>query len=151
MDKKTEIQNLITSRRLSSDNEYNMFERALRELQGNLEVEDFGDVCGAFFDETHDDEVMFGLIHLIEGLRGVEYLREIAMCTPKMRDAHEWAMTLNKRIINSQEFFKMYISVIDSLDVDSKRKILELLNDVKDDNPKRFAEKIDYLNNSVMR
>lgn len=151
MDKKTEIQNLINSRRLSSDNEYNMFERALRELQGNLEVEDIGDVCGAFFDETHDDEVMFGLIHLIEGLRGVEYLREIAMCTPKMRDAHEWAMTLNKRIINSQEFFKMYISVIDSLDVDSKRKILELLNDVKDDNPKRFAEKIDYLNNSVMR
>ncbi len=39
----------------------------------------------------------------------------------------------------------MYISVIDSLGKSEKDKILSLLNDIKNDNPSRFAKKIDYL------
>ena len=151
MNKEAIIQNLIKSRRLSSNDEFDMFEQALLALQDNLEIEDISEVCRAFFDDTQDDEVMFGLIHLIERLRGSECLREIAKCTPDMNDAHDWAMTLNKRIINSQEYLEMYIDVINSLDVNSKRKILGLLEDVKNDNPKRFAEKVDYLNNGVQK
>ena len=58
----------------------------------------------SFCDDTKDDEVMFGIIHLIEQLQGEEYLKTIAICTPDMKDAHDWAMTLNKRIINSQKY-----------------------------------------------
>lgn len=43
---------------------------------------------------------MFGIIHLMKQLQGEEYLRKIAICTPDMKEAHDWAMTLNKRIIN---------------------------------------------------
>ena len=76
-------------------------------------------------------------------------MKEIAICTPAMKDAHNWAMILNKRIINSQEYFAMYIEVIRSLESESKNKIVGLLNDVKNDNPNRFSEKIEYLNSVI--
>lgn len=62
-----------------------------------------------------------------------------------MKCAHDWAMTLNKRIINSPKYFEKYIEIINELEGKYKGKILELLVDVKNDNPKRFGEKIDTL------
>ena len=62
-----------------------------------------------------------------------------------MVGAHEWAMTLNKRIINNQLYFEKYIDVIDKLEKPYKEKILKLLLDVKNDNPKRFTEKVDLI------
>ena len=96
-------------------------------------------------DDTKDDEVMFGIIHLIEQLQGEEYLKKIAICTPDMKEAHDWAMTLNKRIINSQKYFEKYIEIIGDLEKEYKEKILKLLVDVKNDNPKRFGDKINML------
>ena len=64
-----------------------------------------------------------------------------------MNEAHEWAMTLNKRIINSQKYFDKYITVINNLDSHSKDKILNLLKEVKNDNPQKFSEKIDLILN----
>ena len=145
MDKKIQIQQLINSRKLSNSEEYALFESSLQTLQMKITIDDVAEICKAFCDDTKDDEVMFGLIHLIEQLRGAEYLKKIAICTPNMKDAHEWAMTLNKRIINSQKYFEMYIVVIDELEKEYKEKILKLLVDVKNDNPKRFGKKIDML------
>ena len=62
-----------------------------------------------------------------------------------MKEAHDWAMTLNKRIINSQKYFEKYIEIIGDLENEYKEKILKLLVDVKNDNPKRFGDKIDML------
>ena len=103
------------------------------------------EVCKAFCDDTKDEEVMFGIIHLIEQLQGEEYLETIAICTPNMNEAHDWAMTLNKRIINSQKYFEKYIEIIGKLEKEYKEKIIKLLVDVKNDNPKRFGDKIDML------
>ena len=91
MDKNNHIQQLINSRKLSTNEEYELFEGALQALHMSISI---------------DDEVMFGIIHLIEQLQGEEYLKTIAICTPDMKDAHDWAMTLNKRIINSQKYFE---------------------------------------------
>lgn len=88
---------------------------------------------------------MFEIVHLIEQLQGDEYLKCIAICSPKMVDAHIWAMTLNTRILNSQIYFERYIDVIDKLEKPYKEKIIKLLLDVKNDNPKRFAEKVDLI------
>lgn len=66
-----------------------------------------------------------------------------------MKEAHEWAMTLNKRIINSPEYYTMYINTIRSLDESEKNSILALLEDVKNDNPKRFADKVEYLKQQI--
>ena len=145
MDKNNHIQQLINSRKLSTNEEYELFEGALQALHMSISIDDIADICKAFCDDTKDDEVMFGIINLIEQLQGEEYLKMIAICTPDMKDAHDWAMTLNKRIINSQKYFEKYIEIIGELEKDYKEKILKLLVDVKNDNPKRFGNKIDML------
>ena len=114
-------------------------------LSGDTESCCGSEICKAFDDDTKDDEVMFGIIHLIEQLQGEEYLKKIAICTPDMKEAHDWAMTLNKRIINSQKYFEKYIEIIGDLEKEYKEKILKLLVDVKNDNPKRFGDKINML------
>ena len=145
MDNSIQIQQLINSRKLSSTEEYVLFEGALQALQMSITIDDIAEICKAFCDDTKDKEVMFGMIHLMEQLQGEEYLKKLAICTPDMRDAHDWAMTLNKRIINSQKYFEKYIEIIVELEKEYKEKILKLLLDVKNDNHKRFAEKIDML------
>ncbi len=145
MDNSTQIQQLIKNRKLSSEEEFKLFEDALHKLQGNITIDDVYEICNAFCDDCEDDEVMFGIIHLIEQLEMDGYLKCIALCSPDMVGAHEWAMTLNKRIINNQLYFEKYIDVIDKLEKPYKEKILKLLLDVKNDNPKRFTEKVDLI------
>ena len=143
------IQNLINARALRTEEEFHIFEDSMAALNGILTADDIEAVTKAFYDDTGDDEVMFGLVHLLEELNDEEALRQIALCTPNMTDAKDWAMTLNKRILNSQPFLKMYRKVIKSLDAASKEKILALLEDVKKDNPERFSEKIDFFEKGV--
>ena len=68
MDNKVEIQKLIEARKLSTSEEYTIFEDALNALQGKISIDDVSDICRAFYDDTQDDEMMFGIIHLIEKL-----------------------------------------------------------------------------------
>ena len=149
MEKIKEIQNLMDSRTLNSDSECELFEKSIQNLQGNISLNDIENLLKVFYDETNNDEIMFSLIHLIETLRGEDYLKKIAIFSPLMTDAHEWAMTLNKRILNSQTFFEMYTDIIKSLNSDSKKKILALLDDIKEDNPQRFSEKIEVLKSRI--
>ncbi|MCM1385425.1 MAG: Imm30 family immunity protein [Lachnoclostridium sp.] len=149
MEKNAQIQQLYHCRKLSTDEECELFEDALQDLDGNIEMEDVNQICQAFYDDTEDDELMSGMIHLIEQLISEEYLKCIALCTPAMKDAHDWAMTLNKRILNSQKYFEKYVEVIDGLEQEEKEKILNLLADVKQDNPDRFGEKVDMIYEKV--
>ena len=82
-------------RKPSSEEEFKLFEDALHKLQGNITIDDVYEICNAFCDDCEDDEVMFGIIHLIEQLEMDGYLKCIALCSPDMVGAHEWAMTLN--------------------------------------------------------
>lgn len=149
MKKEVQIQQLISCRKLSTNEEHELFEAALVKLQGNIRIEDVCQICKAFCDDTKDDEVMFGIIHLIEELQGNDYLKCIAICSPEMTEAHEWAMTLNKRILNSKKYFNNYISIIKELEKNDREKILSLLIDVKNDNPQRFEEKVNLILNEV--
>lgn len=145
MNKSVPIHQLINARKLSTKEEYLLFESALQELQMNITVDDIAEICKAFDDDTQDDEVMFGIIHLIEYLQGEEYLKYIAIYTPDMKYAHDWAMTLNKRILNSSQYFEKYIEVIGELKKEYKENILRLLIDIKNDSPTKFGKKIDTL------
>lgn len=145
MEKQELINQLLKARKLTSKEEYEQFEASLIKLQGSIGISDVYEICKVFCDDTEDEEVMFGLIHLIEQLQGEEYLRCIAISSPDMTDAHDWAMTLNKRILNSQKYFNKYIEIVANLESVYKTKILELLIDVKNDNPKRFGEKVDCI------
>ena len=149
MKKEKLINQLINARKLSSDEEYEQFEDALIKLGGNIEVSDICELCNAFYDDTEDEEVMFGLIPLIEKFPDKEYLYYIGMCSPNMKDGYEWAMILNMRILNNEKSLKMYPEVISNMKNDYKRKILELLINIKNEDPILFGKKVDYIIENV--
>ena len=128
MDKKIHIQELIQARNLASQAECAKFENALSALWGKLEADDLDDVLKAFSDETADDELMFSLVHLVEQNDGDEYLRKIALLTPEMDGAREWAKMLNRRILNSGPHSERYRKIIGTLGDSQKEKITALLD-----------------------
>lgn len=142
------IKQLYGARMLSTSSDYELFDDALEKLEQTITADDVCQICKVFHDNTNDDEVMFGLVHVIEQLERDEYLKCIAKCTPNMEEAPEWAKLLNKRILNSQQDFNEYITIIINLDVHSKDKILTLLKAIKNDNPQKFGEKVDLIFNS---
>ena len=127
MDKKVHIQELIKARNLASQDECAMFENALSALWGKLEADDLDDVLKAFSDGTASDELMFSLVHLVEQNDGDEYMRKIALLTPDMDGAKEWAKMLNRRILNSESLSERYRKIIDALDDSQKAKITAFL------------------------
>ena len=145
MNKKELINQLYNLRKLINQDECEAFENILVELSEVISIEDIGEVCKIFDDNTKDDEIMFGVIHMIERLAGYDYLKCIATNTPLMDDGKDWALTLNKRILNSKKYYPEYIEVIKSLNDNEKAKIIDLLVAVKNDNISRFGEKVDYL------
>ena len=151
MEKESLIQKLINARNLGTGEEYQAFESAMEKLGEDLRVEDIDSICRAFYDDTQDEEVMFGLIHLIEQLPGEGYLKKIALCTPEMKDGREWALTLNRRILNSPQDLEMYADVIKSLTEAQRQRLFVLFEDIKNDNPDRFMEKVEYIYKKIGR
>ena len=149
MDKQVLFKQLYDARKLSSNDEIGLFEDAMEKLCDSITIDDVYEICKAFYDDTEEHEVMFGMIHLIEQLAGEDYLKCIAISTPEMIEANEWAMVLNKSILNSEKYFNMYVDVIKSLESGYQEKILEFLIDVKNDCPERFGEKVDFIFNSI--
>ena len=145
MNKKELISQLYNLRKLINQDECEAFENKLAELSEVILIEHIGDVCKIFDDNTKNDEIMFDVIHMIEKLAGYDYLKCIATHTPLMIEGKDWALTLNKRILNSKKYYPEYIEVIKSLNKNEKKQILDLLITVKNDNISRFGEKVDYL------
>ena len=145
MNKKELINQLYNLRKLTNQAECEAFENKLSELSEEISIEDIGEVCKIFDDNTKDEEIMFGVIHLIEKLAGYDYLKCIVTHTPLMIEGKDWALTLNKRILNSKKYYPEYIEVIKSLNEKEKAQIIDLLIAVKNDNISRFGEKVDYL------
>lgn len=141
-----EFMNQLYSNRLLRDRqEIEKFEEGLEMLSEVIQEDDISELCGIFDDNTMDDEVMFGLIHLIEQFQGKGYLECIAKYSPNMNRAHNWAMVLNKRILNSQKYFEQYVEVIVNIESKYQAPIMELLMDVKNDNQEKFGEKVNYI------
>ena len=138
------ISKLFKSIKLASNEEFNQFEDSLIELEKTIKIDDIYELCKVFYDNTECEEVMFGLVHLIEKFASEEYLRYIAICSPNMVDGYNWSMTLNKRILNSNNYFHKYVEVLTNIESSYKTKILKLLIDIKNDNNIKFGKRLYY-------
>ncbi|MEJ8553228.1 Imm30 family immunity protein [Tepidibacter sp. Z1-5] len=89
---------------------------------------------------------MFGIIHLIESFDKEKYLVELINSLPEMLEtAKEWAIILNKRILNSETYRSEYSKIRVNTDYKIKMVVVDLLNDIKLDNPKRFENIVNRL------
>lgn len=52
--------------------------------------------------------------------------------------AKEWATILNSRILNHEPSRRLYINVLNRIDITAKDTIVKLLNEIKTEKPARF-------------
>jgi hypothetical protein len=140
MDVKTEILKLQNSRLLRNTHEVNDFESAIENIISLKDVKLIKDLCSGFDDQTKDHEVMFGLVHAIENFEGEEGLLVMANAIPSILPyAKEWATILNYRILNHEPSRKLYVNVLKKVDKTVKDVIVDILNEVKTEDPARFG------------
>lgn len=141
MDIKTEIQNLYAHRLLKTEEDFEQFENTLERLADYNDESIIRELCTIFDDNTEDEEVMFGLIHFIESFEKEIYLTEMPKALPNMIDnAKEWAMILNKRILNHELYRKEYMKILSNMDEPIKLTVVNLLMEIAADDPKRFKD-----------
>ncbi len=139
MDVHSEILKLQNSRLLKNKIEVNNFESAIENIVSLNSSKFIKDLCTGFDDKTEDSEVMFGLIHAIEDFEGEEGLLEMAKAIPSMLPhAKEWATILNYRILNHEPSRRLYIQVLKKVDVQVKNTIIQIIKEIKAEEPARF-------------
>lgn len=147
MDVKSELNKIYTNRLLQSQKEIYAFEEALGNLIGLGDKSIITDLCMGFDDDTEQYEIMFGLVHGIEHLYKEnieEGLYLIALAVPSVIDrAREWIEILHYRILNYEQVRRMYGSVLSKLDAKTKVIIINLLRDIKNEDPNMFSNSVD--------
>ncbi|GGB49979.1 hypothetical protein F3157_11625 [Virgibacillus dakarensis] len=147
MNVKLELNKIYTNRLLQTSDEITEFEQALENVVSLDDVSLISDLCYSLDDDTDNYEVMFGLIHGIEHLykyRIEEGLNLLALAVPKVIDrAEEWMEVLHYRILNHPKVRVAYGRVLSKLDVQTRKIIIELLNDIKNEDPDMFGGSVD--------
>lgn len=147
MDVKSELNKIYTNRLLQSQEEIDAFEEALGNLIGLEDKSVITELCMGFDDDTEQYEIMFGILHGIEHLYKEnieEGLYLIAIAVPSVIDrAREWMEVLHYRILNHEQVRRIYGSVLSKLDDNSKEIIINLLRDIKSEDPDMFSNSVD--------
>jgi len=146
MDVKSELNKVYTNRHLQSQKEISSFEEALGNLIGLGDISVITELCMGFDDDTEQYAIMFGLVHGIEHLYKEnieEGLYLIALAIPSVIDrAREWMEVLHYRILNHEQVRIIYGSVLSKLDDRTKEIIINLLRDIKSEDPNMFSDSV---------
>lgn len=145
-----QLEKLKQNRLLRNRSEFEGFEEALANLS---EVTDYGIIkglCEAFDDKTEDEEVMFGLIHLIEDFQGEEGLIETAKAVPFMiPQAKRWSKIIHYRILNDDPSREMYVGALKKVDIATRKVIMDILKEILNEDPKKFQTYVNEILSSI--
>ena len=147
MDDTDVIRRLKVNRLMHSEQEIILFEEALEEVGNTNNGYIIGQLMEVLDDETEQEEVMWGLLHTIEYLSAFSPkngLKQMIAAVPmNIEKSREWIKILHFRILNHNNYRKTFIEALKEADVISKEVVLNLLEDIKDESPNNFKDKVD--------
>ena len=130
MDRAQYAQILYDSRLMRSEAEVAAFEDARIKLseQGDPAVLPY--FFAAFDDATEQHEVMWGLVHEVEGFELQAYLKEMISAAPSMiQSAKEWLIIMHKRILATRGAYSVYREILAELPVGSVQVLGPILEE----------------------
>jgi Immunity protein 30 len=146
------LKSLYKNRLMESETEIHDFELSLSKVLEYKEIRAIEGLCLAFDDDTNQFEIMFGLIHGIEGLyksEPEEGLKMIANSTPIIYDrAIEWVEILHYRILNHPQVRIIYSDVLSKIEPNTSAQIKKLLIDIKNEDPDQFRDAVNEVINA---
>ncbi|MBN1045254.1 hypothetical protein DVW08_07715 [Clostridium botulinum] len=143
-----EIEKLKKNRLLRTRDEFFAFEEAIENLSEVTNPNIIRELCKCFDDHTEDEEVMFGIVHIIEDFEIEDALFEIAKAVPDMIErARKWVKILHYRILNYTVARRSYKKVLNSIDKKNKEVIIKVLDEISKEDNEKFAPYIDEVLN----
>jgi len=143
------INTLKLNRFMKTENKILLFEEALEEIGNTDDYYMIGNLMDVLEDNTEHEEVMWGLIHTIEYLSEFspkEGLKSLINAIPdNVENCREWIEILHFRILNNDEYRKLYGSALKEVDVRNQEMVLNLLNDIKNEDPDKFESKVEEI------
>ncbi|MEK3688436.1 Imm30 family immunity protein [Paenibacillus sp. FSL R10-2736] len=140
------IARLYENRLLRTELECEQFDLALEGLAGDTEDAVIHQIFKVFDDDTEQEEVMFSLVHFVESVQMEMYLTQLLESLPDMMEhARNWAIVLNTRILNDDNYRKDYAEIAALMPMKVKRCLAFLLEEIKEDNPRLFERKANYI------
>lgn len=138
------LEQLYNNRLLRTKEELEGFEKNLNELSEVIEENDILELCTIFDDKTKDDEIMFGLLHLIESFSSERAFRLTVMGVSQMlENARNWAKIVIYRCLNDDYSRAMLKKAIESVDVQTQKVAESLLDCIKKEDYNKFGMFID--------
>jgi len=140
------ILQLINNGIMETDDEFELFEDAIANLADLVTIDDIPMLCKCLNDSTNEDEVMFGLIHLIEKFEDDRSIELIVQGVLEIiENTRGWSKILIKRILNNDSARNVCGFVFEQLDTSSREIMIGVLEEIKCDNPKKFEEKVNFV------
>ena len=140
------IARLYENRLLRTELECEQFDLALEALAGDTEDAVIHQVFKVFDDDTEQEEVMFGLVHFVESVQMEMYLTQLLESLPEMLEhARNWAIVLNERILIDDSYRKDYADIAAIMPSRIQKCLSFLLEEIKEDNPRLFERKANYV------
>lgn len=130
MSEDTLIDSLKANRRMRSPNEVAAFENALAELAKHPKNDYLPALHLVLDDECEQQEVMFGLIHVLESFDVKEQLQAFVAVSPQLIiAAPEWTGILHNRILNDESACRLYQEILHSVNSRNPSFFRQLLED----------------------
>ena len=135
---------LYDNRLLSTEEEIQSFEKGLYEISEIVQETDIADLCKVFDDNTAEDEVMFGLIHLIELFSSEKAFDYTVLGIANMVEtAVNWAKIIIYRCLNDEFSRSMLKDSVNNAEPQVQQIMQDLLDDIRTEDYDRFGILID--------
>ena len=127
---------------MRTEKEILLFEEALEEIAKTNDYRIIGKLIDVLEKDTEQEEVMWGLIHTIEYLSEFspkESLKlQINAIPANIEKCREWIEIMHFRILNHDEYRKLFAEVLKEINVQVQETIVNLLKDIKNEDPVKF-------------
>ncbi|SEM17300.1 Immunity protein 30 [Paenisporosarcina quisquiliarum] len=144
-----QINTLKLNRFMKTENEILLFEEALEVIGKTSDYHIIGKLIDILEDDTEHEEIMWGLVHTIEYLSEFspkEALKSLINAIPNnIEKCREWIEILHFRILNHDEYRRLFGEALKEVDVQNQERVLNLLNDIKNEAPDKFGSKVEEI------
>ncbi|MCC4104745.1 Imm30 family immunity protein [Serratia ureilytica] len=146
------LEDLLCVRQLDSPDEVGVFDKALEGLSSEvLSKDDLVDLLSVFIDRTRNEEVMYGLLHLIEASDVNSVVVALMQAAPTMKAvSSDWLDTFIYRLLNGDYSRSALIEHLKQTGgTPGGAEITSRLAAIKDDASEKIRERASFVLSSL--
>ena len=137
---------LRNSGMMRNASEIETYESNLETLSETFSDDDVAELLSTFEDDTENEEVMFGAVHLLETLSSEKAFGNLVKGTASLfRKSPEWAMTIIRRCLNDEVSVPALASALKKVDAETAEGFGKILEEIGKEDEERFGEAVGFL------